>query len=76
MVYTVFFKPTKEHYKALQKLGSALERSEYPVVSRSGFRSPEADCGLDAAGVTDRVHRSSAPGWRSRNSRKPVTRLS
>jgi hypothetical protein len=41
MVYTVFFNPTKEHYKALQKLGSALARSEYPVVSRSGFRSPE-----------------------------------
>jgi hypothetical protein len=41
MVYTVFFNPTKEHYKALQKLGSALARSDYPVVSRSGFRSPE-----------------------------------
>jgi hypothetical protein len=41
MVYTVIFNPTKEHYKALQKLGHALERSEYPVVSRSGFRSPE-----------------------------------
>lgn len=34
MAYTVIFDPTNEHYKALRKLGSALERSEYPVVSR------------------------------------------
>jgi hypothetical protein len=39
MTYTVIFNPTKEHYQALQRFGSALDRSEYPVVSRSGFQS-------------------------------------
>jgi hypothetical protein len=41
MIYTVIFNPTKVDYKTLQKLGYALERSKYPVVSKSGFRSEE-----------------------------------
>jgi hypothetical protein len=40
MTYTVFFNPTNADYKALQKQGFAPpERSEYPVVSKSGFRT-------------------------------------
>jgi hypothetical protein len=41
MIYTVMFDPTKADYKILQKLGYALERSKYPVVSKSGFQSYE-----------------------------------
>jgi hypothetical protein len=40
MPYTVMFKPTDADYRILKKLGYALDRSEYPVVSMSGFRSP------------------------------------
>jgi hypothetical protein len=39
MPYTVMFKPTNADYRILQRLGYALDRSEYPVVSMSGFRS-------------------------------------
>ena len=41
MSYTVFFDPTNADYRTLQKLGYALERSKYPVVSKSGFQSRE-----------------------------------
>jgi hypothetical protein len=41
MSYTVIFNPTKDDYKILQKLGYALERGKYPVVSKSGFPSRE-----------------------------------
>lgn len=55
MVYTVIFNPTREHYKALQRFGSPLDRDKYPVVSRSGFRSVEE---------AERWIRSSyMPGW-------------
>jgi len=39
MPYTVMFNPTSADYKILKRLGYALDRSEYPVVSMSGFRS-------------------------------------
>ena len=39
MPYKVIFNPTNADYKVLQKLGYALDRSEYPVVSESGFPS-------------------------------------
>jgi hypothetical protein len=39
MPYTVMFSPTNADYRIMEKLGYALERSEYPVVSMSGFRS-------------------------------------
>jgi len=41
MIYTVIFNPTNKHYKSMQKFGTVLERSKYPVVARSGFQSPE-----------------------------------
>jgi hypothetical protein len=39
MTYTVLFNPTNADYKILKKLGHALDRNVYPVVSRSGFQS-------------------------------------
>jgi hypothetical protein len=39
MPYTVMFSPTNADYRILKKLGYALDRSEYPVVSMSGFGS-------------------------------------
>jgi hypothetical protein len=39
MPYTVMFNPTNADYRILQKSGYALDRSEYPVVSMSGFES-------------------------------------
>jgi hypothetical protein len=39
MPYTVMFNPTNADYSILKKLGYALDRSEYPVVSMSGFQS-------------------------------------
>lgn len=49
MIYTVWFNPTKADYKIKQKLGSALDRSRYPVVSKSGFRSyQEAEQYIDS----------------------------
>jgi hypothetical protein len=39
MTYTVTFNPTDADYKILRKLGFALERGNYPVVSKSGFQS-------------------------------------
>src|SRR5204862_495726 len=39
MPYAVMSSPTNADYRIMEKLGYALERSEYPVVSRSGFRS-------------------------------------
>jgi hypothetical protein len=39
MPYTVRFNPTNADYKILKRLGFALGRSEYPVVTMSGFRS-------------------------------------
>lgn len=41
MIYTVFFDPTKADYKFLQRSGYALDRSRYPVVTKSGFKSYE-----------------------------------
>jgi hypothetical protein len=41
MVYTVVFNPTDADYKIMRRLGYALERGKYPVVSKSGFGSPE-----------------------------------
>jgi hypothetical protein len=55
MVYTVLFEPTNEHYRALKRLGYAMERSEYPAVSRSGFRSPEE--------AEDYIQAQYMPGW-------------
>jgi hypothetical protein len=55
MVYTVLFNPTKEHYKSLQRLGAALDRGSYPVVSRSGFQSPEE--------AEDYIQAQYMPGW-------------
>ena len=48
MTYTVIFNPTNADYKILQKLVYALERNEYPVVSKSGFQSR-----ADAQGYID-----------------------
>jgi hypothetical protein len=39
MTYTVMYNPTNTDYRILKRLGYALDRSEYPVVSMSGFRS-------------------------------------
>jgi hypothetical protein len=39
MPYTVMFNPTNADYKILKRLGYALDRSKYPVVSMSGFQS-------------------------------------
>ena len=39
MLYTVMLSPTNADYRILKKLGYALDRSEYPVVSMSGFGS-------------------------------------
>ena len=39
MPYTVMFNPTSADYRILKRDGRALDRSEYPVVSMSGFRS-------------------------------------
>lgn len=39
MPYTVMFNPTNADYKILKRLGYALDRSEYPVVSMSGFQT-------------------------------------
>lgn len=41
MVYTVAFNPTDADYKILKRRGTAHERSIYPIVSKSGFRSRE-----------------------------------
>jgi len=64
MVYTVIFNPTREHYKALQRLGSALDRDAYPVVSRSGFRSAEE--------AESYIQSQYMPGW-SRDSFDIIT---
>jgi hypothetical protein len=64
MVYTVIFDPTKEHYKELQQLGSALDRDEYPVVSRSGFLSVEE--------AESYIQSQYMPGW-SRDSFDIIT---
>ena len=42
MVYTVIFDPTDADYKIMHRLGYALARDKYPVVSKSGFGSYEA----------------------------------
>jgi len=39
MAYTVMFNPTNADYRILKRSGYALDRSEYPVVSMSGFQS-------------------------------------
>jgi hypothetical protein len=41
MTYTVFYDPTNSDYKWLKKAGYALDRSRYPVVTKSGFESYE-----------------------------------
>jgi hypothetical protein len=41
VTYTVIFEPTNSDYKVLKKLGYALARDKYPVVSKSGFESHE-----------------------------------
>jgi hypothetical protein len=41
MVYAVIFDPTDADYKILKKRGIAFGCGVYPIVSRSGFRSPQ-----------------------------------
>ena len=41
MIYTVVFDPTDADYRILKKRSIAFDRSTYPIVSKSGFRSRE-----------------------------------
>ena len=41
MTYRIEFNPTEDHFRTMQRMGTAKKRSDYPLVVERGLRSPE-----------------------------------
>ena len=60
MTYRIEFNPTEDHFRAMQRMGTAQKRSSYPLVVERGlgslFASEEAERFIEAMGTSPAGH--------------------